>query len=177
VSELRLRGLATLEAGNAFVPEFLADFRRRFARAPAEATAAWRPAPPTLDRVLSCRYDRVVARDNTVGIAGRWAQIPPGPHGRSYAGCRVEVRELLDGRLLVFYQGLLLVSQAAPSAAFALKPRAHPSLDRRPPPRQPPACAPTLPRVAPPPSVAAKSRPSPTHPWRTPFKSLATQPR
>jgi transposase len=177
VSELRLRGVATLEAGNAFLPEFLADFRRRFARAPAEATAAWRPPPPHLDRVLSCRYARVVARDNTVGIAGRWAQIPPGPHGRSYAGCRVEVRELLDGRLLVFYQGVLLVTQAAPAEAFVLKPRAHPSVDRRRAPRQSPPRTRARLRPASALSPATRSRPSLTHPWRTPFKSPPTQPR
>src|SRR6266478_1124937 len=44
VSELRLRGIATLEAANAFLPEFLADYNRRFTRAPADATAAWRCA-------------------------------------------------------------------------------------------------------------------------------------
>ena len=190
VSELRLRALATLEAGNAFLPEFLVDFRRRFACAPAEAIPAWRPAPRDLDRVLSCRYARIVARDNTVGIPGRWAQIPPGPHGRSYAGCRVEVRELLDGRLLVFYQGLLLVTQAAPATAFALKPRAHPSLERRPagppapprptasPRRLPERAAPCpAPRAVPTPAPTTKSRPSPTHPWRTPRPSPDTTPR
>src|SRR2546422_152662 len=36
-SELRLRGISTLEGGNAFLPEFLADFTRRFARPPADA--------------------------------------------------------------------------------------------------------------------------------------------
>jgi hypothetical protein len=177
VSELRLRELATLEAGNAFLPEFLADFRRRFTHAPAEAISAWRSAPRDLDRVLSCRYARVVARDNTVSIPGRWAQIPPGPSGRSYAGCRAEVRELLDGRLLVFYQGVLLVTQAAPSPPFALKPRAHPNVDRRRAPRQPPPRTPALPRAAPAPSAAPKSRPSPTHPWRAPFRSPEIQPR
>jgi hypothetical protein len=173
VSELRLRGLTTLEAGNAFVPEFLADFRRRFARAPADPLAAWRPPPRDLDRILSCRYARVVARDNTVTIPGRWAQIPPGPGGRSYEGCRVELRELLDGRLLVFYQGVLLVTQPAP-AAFVLKPRAHPSVDRRRAPRQPPPRPPVLPRAAPAPAATTKSRPSPTHPWRAPFQSPET---
>lgn len=97
VSELRLRGIATLEDANAFLPEFITDFNRRFAHAPAEAVAAWRPAPRDLERLLSCRYSRVVARDHTVRLGARWLQIPRGPHGRSYAGCRVELRELLDG--------------------------------------------------------------------------------
>lgn len=123
VSELRLRGIATLAAANAFLPEFLADFGPRFACAPATVTLTWRPATRELDRVLSCRYERTVARDNTVRLGARWVQIPPGPGGRSYAGCRVQLRELLDGRLMVFYQQVLLVTHPAPGPEFVLTPR------------------------------------------------------
>jgi hypothetical protein len=35
VSELRLRGIATVEAAQAYLPEFIADFNRRFGRPPA----------------------------------------------------------------------------------------------------------------------------------------------
>src|SRR3989454_4108756 len=79
VSELRLRALHTLEQANAFLPEFLPAFIQRFARAAAEPTPAWRPAPRDLERLLSCRYTRVVARDNTVRLGARWRQIPPAP--------------------------------------------------------------------------------------------------
>lgn len=131
VSELRLRGITTLAAANAFLPEFLADFARRFCRPPADPTPAWRRVPRDFDRVLSCRYPRVVARDNTVHLAERWVQIPPGPGQRSYAGCQVELRELLDGRLLVFYQTRLLISQPSPGPHFALRPRRSPGEGRR----------------------------------------------
>jgi hypothetical protein len=129
-SELRLRGISTLAAGNAFLPAFLADYTRRFARSPANPAAVWRPAPRDLDHLLSCRYARTVARDNTVHLGPRWVQIPPGRGGRSYAGCRVEVRELLDGRLVVVYQGARLVIQSTPGADFVLKPRQPPSAER-----------------------------------------------
>jgi len=130
VSELRLRGIATLEAANAFLPAFLDDFRRRFARAPAQPQAAWRPAPRDLALTLSCRYLRVVARDNTVRVGSRWLQIPAGPHGRTYAGCRVEARELLDGRLVVLYEHTVLASQPPPESTFVLKPRVNAGRDR-----------------------------------------------
>jgi hypothetical protein len=42
-SELRFRGLATLDAGNAFLPEFLVDFIPRFAQPAATPLPAWRP--------------------------------------------------------------------------------------------------------------------------------------
>ena len=99
VSELRLRGLATRAAANAFLPEFLADFNRRFAHPAPQPPAVWRRGPRDLDLVLSCRYHRRVARDNTRRLGPRLIQIPPGPRRRSYAGRRVEVRELLDGLL------------------------------------------------------------------------------
>ena len=89
VSELRLRGISTLEGANAFLPIFLADLNPRFARVPADAAAAWRPVPRDLAAVLSCRYTRTVAPDNTVRLGPRWVQLP---RRRSYAGRRVEVR-------------------------------------------------------------------------------------
>jgi hypothetical protein len=130
-SELRLHGIASLEAAERFLPEFIADYNQRFARPPADPAAVWRRPPRDLDRILSCRYSIAVARDNTVRLGARWLQLPPGPRGRSYAGCRVEVRELLDGRLLVLYHGAVLAAQAPPSAAFTLVPRRAPSAERR----------------------------------------------
>ena len=130
VSELRLRRIATREAANAFLPEFLADFNRRFTHAPAEASAAWRRAPRNFAELLSCRYDRVVARDNTVRLGARWIQIPRGSHGRSSAGCRVELRECLDGRLVVFHDGIRLASEPTPGPDFVLTPRRAPSAER-----------------------------------------------
>src|SRR3990172_1614683 len=128
VSELRLRGISTMEAANAFLPAFLADLTPRFARAPADPTAAWRPAPRDLAAVLSCRYTRTVAHDNTVRLGPRWVQLP---RRRAYTGRHVELRECLDGRLLVFTDGQCLATQPAPDADFVLRPRRGPSSDRR----------------------------------------------
>jgi hypothetical protein len=122
VSELRLRGLTTLEAANAFLPAFRADFNRRFARPPARPQPAWRPAPRELPLLLGCRYARRVAADNTVRLGLRGLQLPPGPRRRSWAGLRVELRELLDGRLVVLHDAHVLATQPSPGAAFILRP-------------------------------------------------------
>ena len=178
VSELRLRGLATLEAATAFLPEFLADFNRRFTHAPADATAAWRPAPRDLAALLSCRYARVVAHDNTVRLGPRWVQLP---RRRAYTGRRLEVRECLDGRLLVFADGHCLATQPAPPAEFILRPRRSPSADRRQRLRASQSRADEGGRYPPTtrkrslssrtPAPTAARTPSPTHPWRhsTPY--------
>jgi transposase len=123
VAELRWHGITTVAAAEAFLPTYLVDHNRRFAQPPADAAAAWRRSPRDLADRLSCRYTRRVAPDNTVRLSSRWVQIPRGPHGRSYAGCRVELRECLDGRLLVDYQGRRLAMAPAPAADFVLIPR------------------------------------------------------
>ena len=94
--------------------------------------SAWRSAPRNLDRILACRYQRVVGRDNIVTIPGYALQIPPGPHQRSYARARVEVRELLDGRLLVLRDDRILLEQPAPTTPFVLVPRDSAVARRRP---------------------------------------------
>ena len=78
---------------------------------PVPGEGAAEVAPRDLADLLSCRYPRTVARYNTVHLGPRWVQIPPGPRGRSYAGCRVEVRERLDGHRRVLYHDTLLASQ------------------------------------------------------------------
>jgi hypothetical protein len=82
VSELRMRGIDTVEAAQAFLPEFMADFNRRFGRAPARAQAVWRRPPRDLALRLACHYRRIVARDNTVRLGARWVQVRG---SRSYA--------------------------------------------------------------------------------------------
>jgi transposase len=122
-AELARRGIRTIEGFDAFLPEFVRLCRGWFAVAPRETVSAWRKAPRHLDRILACCYERVVGRDNVVTFPGGALQIPPGPHQRSYARARVEVRELLDGRLLVLCDGRLLLEQPAPTGAFTLVPR------------------------------------------------------
>ncbi len=159
VSELRLRGLTTVEAATAYLPEFIADFNRRFGKPPATPQAVWRRPPPDVALVLSCRYRRVVARDNTVHVGPRWVQLRG---ARSAAGLTVEARELLDGRLVVLHDGAIRAQAPAPPGPFVLKPRRAPNADRRLS-RQRPAPRPAPPRSAP--KTHTGRRPLPTHPW------------
>ena len=132
VSELRLRGIDTIEAAEAFLPEFIRDYNHRFARPVRDTAAAWRTVPRTFEPILSCRYPRVVAKDNTITLPGRWIQLPPRGSGRSWQGCRVEARELIDGRLLVFHRDTLIAEQAWPQPTpFTLVPRKSAGPDRR----------------------------------------------
>jgi hypothetical protein len=172
VVELRLRKIHTLQRASAFLPEFMTDYNRRFAIPPRDTESAWRRPPRQLDRILSCRYQRTVANDNTVRLVERLVHVPPGPAKRSYALCRVELRELLDGRLLVFHQGLLIASQARPTGFKALKPRTRNSTLRQDILTAPktndrePVHAGTRAHAAGKPKSAQPSRPARNHPWR-----------
>lgn len=130
-AELHLLGHTTVEAAQAYLPHFIAEHNARRSCAPAETVSDFRPAPRDLDRLLACTYQRVVARDNTIRVAGRWVQIAPGPAGRSFHKARVEVRELVDGRMLVLHpKHGLIAEQPSPAADFTLTNRRGPRASR-----------------------------------------------
>ena len=169
-SELRLRAINTAAAAQAYLPTFRAAFNARFAHPPVTAAGAWRPAPADLAGALSCRYRRVVSRDDVIRLGDRLVQLPPGPQRRSHAGLRVEVLECVDGRLLIRHEGRPLATQPAPGPDFRLVPRAHAGPDRRRPQRSVMAgqgLVPTAPPVvAPVRSAPPSRRPALSHPWR-----------
>ena len=107
VAELRSRGIEAMEEANAYLAsEWLADFNRRFGRAPRKPESAYRSVRGLdLRQILSFRYQRVVSNDNVVLLGDVEISIPPGPRRRSYAKARVEVRQHLDGSWSVYYQG------------------------------------------------------------------------
>ena len=151
VVELRLAGAQTVAQAQRVFNRFRRRFNARFAHAPADATPAWRPAPPDLEQVCCFKHERKVQHDNTVQLQGRWLQLRPGPNGRSYAGLRVTVRAHLNGTLAVVYRGQQLAVRTlshAPRRATA----SHSATDAQ------PAAAAPAPRT---PTV-----PSSTHPWR-----------
>lgn len=166
VVELALAGIKDIRAANRFLPGFLARYNRRFAQEAEEPGLAYRPPDPAIDlnRVLSFRYQRVVARDNTVRFDGRLIQIPPGPKRRSYFAARVWVHEFLDGGLGVRYQDEWLVRGKSNAVVVVRARKRSPTLPERPPvPTQP------LPLKMPPADIANADRlavKQPPHPWR-----------
>lgn len=103
--ELRLAGIATLEEANRFLRERYIDvFNRKF-RVVAEqkGTAFRRTSRADLDWIFTVQTERVVAKDNTVGIGERVWQIEKSRFRSTLAGCTVTVHEHLDGRVSLRY--------------------------------------------------------------------------
>jgi hypothetical protein len=186
ISELRLLGLTTREQVAAYLPTFAAEHNAKFAVASREAGSAWRLAPRHVEHLLACRYTRKVARDNTASIPGRWVQLPPRAHGRSWQGCMVEVRELLDGSALVLHRGEIVARQEPLPAPFTLLNRQ----DQRARERCPANFTPVPVSVAPPAAKPTRVRPATRrgqitnirrpvseHPWkRRPYKLQPSTP-
>jgi transposase len=66
--ELRLRGISSWEAGNAYLPEFIDDFNRRFAVAPRSSHDAHRPisAHDQLEHILTWQEPRILSKNLTL---------------------------------------------------------------------------------------------------------------
>jgi transposase len=125
VKELRRAHACTLEDANAVLERYLPRFGERFSVPAADAAAAYRAVPTgmDLDALCSLHYVRTVAHDNTVRLEERCVQVPPGPDGRSYAGCRVQLQERLDGSLAVVYRERVIALQPAVSPSTPLRAR------------------------------------------------------
>jgi transposase len=160
VAELELAGIKDINAANRFLPGFLKRFNARFAVQAEEPGLAYRPLDPSLDldRILSFRYERVVARDNTVRLEERLIQVPPGPKRRSYFAAHVWVHEFLDGSLGVWYQDRWLARSSAHGDSPTLRAR------KRTPRRQP---TPTPQRLPVAPDETKQPQQPQPHPWRT----------
>ena len=104
VNELRLAGIATLEAANAYLRErFIPDHNARFSHPPADSTAAFVALGDVdLDQILCEEDERTVAPDNTVSFDTVRLQLAKQPGRPTCAGARVTVRRHLDGRFTVW---------------------------------------------------------------------------
>jgi transposase len=110
VSELRLAWASTAAQANAVLAAYRPKHNERFAKPAAEVESAWRRvrAGVDLERICSFRYDLRVRNDNTVHKGGAIIDIAAGPGGRTYAGCVVELRHLLNGMSRVYLGDTLI---------------------------------------------------------------------
>ena len=108
IKELRLRGIMTIEAANAYLPSFMRDYNRRFARAPLSPHDAHRPLgrADDLDRCLTLVTRRIVSKDCTVQYHNAIYQILK-PQ-RRYRFSSVDVRENQAGNVSIMRNGRIL---------------------------------------------------------------------
>ena len=112
--ELRVAGIATMEAANRFLADvYLPRHNACFARTPEDAAAAFVPFAGNIEDILCIREERVVGNDNTVRYKNRTLQIPADRHRHHYVKATVRVHEYPDGGLAVFHGPRRLASYSA----------------------------------------------------------------
>jgi len=112
--ELRVAGIATMEAANRFLADvYLPRHNACFARTPEDAGAAFVSFAGNIEDILCIQEERVVGNDNTVRYKNRTLQIPADRHRHHYVKATVRVHEYPDGGLAVFHGPRRLASFAA----------------------------------------------------------------
>jgi transposase len=102
--ELRLHGITTLEAANAFLPDFLVRYNARFARAPADPNSAWVPGTALdYDYHFAAREKRKVRADHCISYANQELQLLLDKRHASLAHKTVTVHVVPEGNLYVYH--------------------------------------------------------------------------
>ena len=116
VKELRLREISDVEAANAFAPEFVADYNRRFARAPRSEHDAHRLLQPSDDlaRIFSWQETRFVSKCLTLNYKRVLYVLDPTSAARAARGKRVRIEEREDGALCFWHGEHELLATAFP---------------------------------------------------------------
>jgi hypothetical protein len=108
VKEMRLCGIDSIAAGNAFLPAFIDDYNARFAKAPLEDRDVHRPPAEhdDLDDAFAWREERSVSMNLTLQYDQVLFILEPTGIARSLARKRVTVIDYPDGRLAIRYNGV-----------------------------------------------------------------------
>jgi homeodomain-containing protein len=134
VKELRLRGLNDPVAAAPFLPEFMADYNRRFAKPPAVAYDAHRPLRPEddLDQLFTLQETRRISRQLTVNYKRGLYVLDDSIAMRRLRGALAVVSEAEDGTVTIRANSHVLPARLYPKDHAQLDPGAiveHKHLD------------------------------------------------
>jgi transposase len=149
VKEMRLREISDMQQGNAYLPEFMADFNARFAVPPRSTLDAHRPvlAHQNLDQILVWQEIRLISKNLTLQFKNVVYQIQTDRPAYALYKAQVTICQDAQGKVTILYKGYQLAytifqKQEHQSEVVTAKQVAHP--------RKP-------------------FHPAPDHPWRRNF--------
>jgi len=151
--EMRLRKIATWDAGNTYLPEFLDDFNQRFAEEPRSAVNAHRPLTPKEDlaRILAWQETRCLSKNLTLQFYKTVYQIQSKRPSYALRNAQVTVCVNASEDISILYNGkslpFTIYTQQAHQAEIVSAKHLDQALQQR---RQP-------------------TSPAPDHPWRQGF--------
>lgn len=158
--EMRLRGIPSREAGNAYLPEFIQDFNQRFAEDPRSSVDAHRPLTPKDDlaRILTWQETRLLSKNLTLQFYKTVYQIQTERPTYALRSAQVTVCLNVQDELTILYNGKSLpytvYNQQARQAEVVSAKQLDPAfLTKRGP-----------------------TKPAPDHPWRQGFATPLSKP-
>ena len=164
VKEMRLRGISDMEAGNAYLPTFMADFNRRFAVAPRDPVDAHREVlhdARELDLILSEHHVRKLTKDLTIRFQNREYRVTGRGKGYRPRGAAVTVCRAFDGSVTVLRGGRELPVRLFEEGEAAVAVRDEKTVAR------------CVDRIKEEQQSRPAYKPAPDHPWRRAWKPHA----
>lgn len=111
IKEMRLRDISTIGAANAYVPEFMADWDRRFAVEPRSSIDGHRkdlPDTQTLNLIFSFQYHRTLSKNLELSYNNIVYQVQTKNTGYGLRHAKITVCENLLGDIALLYKGRML---------------------------------------------------------------------
>jgi transposase len=134
VKEMRLRQIGSMAAAQAWLPEFIAVWNKKFAVPPRDETPAHRPwtkSAEELELALAAQEERVLTKALTFSYGGtKYCVKTPGP-GTAMRGAKIVVHRFTDGRLRFSYKDRVLTCTAYGTYAVPAAAEDEKTLDAR----------------------------------------------
>jgi hypothetical protein len=110
VKELRLLGISTIEAANAFMPKFIAQYNRQFAKSPRGSHDTHRPIrkDEDLDSIFAWREQRRLTQNLALHYERKMYLLIDIPAHRRLIGKYLDVYQFPDGRIEIRAAGTSL---------------------------------------------------------------------
>ena len=106
VKEMRLKGITTMAQANAYLPEFIELFNRKFAVVPKDTANVHRSLAETekLDEILCEKHTRILSKQLAISYKNRQYQIKTKRPTYAMRYAPVEIREMVGGLITITYQ-------------------------------------------------------------------------
>jgi len=158
--EMRLRKIASRDAGNAYLPEFIQDFNQRFAEPPRSAVDLHRPltAKEDLARILAWQETRTLSKNLTLQFHKTVYQIQTKRPSYALRNAQVTVCLNAQTQITILYNGQALPFTIYNQQAWQAEVVSAKQLDL------------ALHKPHPP------TKPAPDHPWRQGFATPLSKP-
>ena len=107
IKEMRLRGIATIEEANAYLPTFINAYNKRFsieAESPEDAHRPVHQSKESLAHILSLHYTRKLSKTLEFAFEGNLFQVQKPGGGYRYQHAHIKLYKHLGGGIEAFYK-------------------------------------------------------------------------